>query len=136
MPVLRVDLQVPLLLSGISKRAPQHQAVALRVITQALSALQPAAGGSYSQVTVPGSTAPVKAVQLLPSDPADRQMFLTHALKLLLYQRPSSGGKGLVNTPLGLANAAAAAAGAAGAAGTGAAGAGAGGSPNRCSSQC
>jgi hypothetical protein len=59
-------VQVPLLLSGLSRRSPQHQAVALRVITTALSALQPAAGGSYSQVTVPGCSSPVNAVNLLP----------------------------------------------------------------------
>lgn len=100
---------MPLLLSGLSKRTPQHQAVALRVVTQALSSLQPAPGGSYSQVTVPGCSSPVNAVNLIPVDPVDRQLFLRHALKLLLYQRPSSGGRALIQTPLGLANAATAA---------------------------
>jgi hypothetical protein len=107
---------VPLLLSGISKRAQQHRAVALRVATAALSMLQQAPGGSYSQViakTISSSSSsskPVRAVSLLPPAAEDRAMLLSHALKVMLYQRPSSGSRA-PPTPLGLANAAAAAAG-------------------------
>jgi hypothetical protein len=120
--------QVPLLLSGLSQRPSQQQAVVLRVVMTALSQLQPAPGGTYSQVTVPsprssagqgtgsgGSKPGVRVVisgpSLLPASAADRQAFLGHALKLLLYQRPSrTGGRATQHTPLGLAAAAAAAA--------------------------
>uniref|UniRef100_A0A383W1Y8 Proteasome component Ecm29 N-terminal domain-containing protein n=1 Tax=Tetradesmus obliquus TaxID=3088 RepID=A0A383W1Y8_TETOB len=109
---------VPLLLSGISRRAQQHRAVALRVATAALSLLQQAPGGNYSQVIAvtdkssrssSSSSKPVAAVSLLPPAPEDRAVLLRHALKLMLYQRPSSGSRA-APTPLGLANAAAAAA--------------------------
>jgi hypothetical protein len=98
--------------------------VALRVATAALSLLQQAPGGSYSQVVAvtakasntPGSSSssskPVSAVSLLPPSAEDRAVLLSYALKVMLYQRPSSGNKA-PPTPLGLAIAAAAAAAAA-----------------------
>ena len=58
---------------------------------------------------------------VLPTESTDRQLFLSHCLKLLLYQRPSSGGRVQLQTSLGLANAAAAPAAAAAAAATAAA---------------
>lgn len=97
---------MPLLLTGISTRPAQHKAVALRAVTAALSLLQPAPGGSYSQVVAAGSSTPINAVSLLPPAAADRAVLLSHALKLMLYQRPSSGSRAPA-TPLGLASAAA-----------------------------
>ncbi|KAF6252865.1 proteasome stabiliser ECM29 [Scenedesmus sp. NREL 46B-D3] len=113
---------VPLLLSGVARRPKQHRVVALRVATAALSHLQQAPGGSYSQVVAVTSTTSssasssgssssssraVSAVSLLPTSPEDRALLLSHALKVMLYQRPSSGNMA-PPTPLGLANAAAA----------------------------
>eukprot|EP00878_Enallax_costatus_P020969 GHUV01022185.1.p1 GENE.GHUV01022185.1~~GHUV01022185.1.p1 ORF type:complete len:557 (+),score=262.61 GHUV01022185.1:128-1798(+) len=109
---------VPLLLDGLASRPPQHRAVALRVVTAALALLKPAPAGSYSEVVAaaPAATAagsssstvstPINAPSLLPAAAADRQLLLDHALKVLLYQRPSSGNRAPA-TPLGLANAAA-----------------------------
>jgi hypothetical protein len=102
--------QVPLLLNGLAARPSQQQAVALRVASTALSQLQAAAGGTYGQVKVPGSSSFLDALSLLPAAPVDRQLLLGQALKLMLYQRPSSATRPVVATPLGLASAAAAAA--------------------------
>jgi len=49
---------------------------------------------------VPGWSSPI-AGDLIPVKSADRQLFLRHALKLLLYQFASSGGRGTHPYPLG-----------------------------------
>ncbi|WIA23753.1 hypothetical protein OEZ85_000431 [Tetradesmus obliquus] len=68
---------------------------------------------SSSSSSSSSSSKPVAAVSLLPPAPEDRAVLRRHALKLMLYQRPSSGSRA-APPPLGLANAAAAAAAAAG----------------------
>lgn len=109
-------MQVPLLLDGISQRPAQHVAIAMRIIRGALSLLEPVPGGGPTALRLRGvapaagaaSTSETALARLLPTTRADLDTLLDAALVLLLYQRPSDGGRAA--TPLSAATAAATAA--------------------------
>ncbi|KAG1660153.1 hypothetical protein FOA52_007810 [Chlamydomonas sp. UWO 241] len=120
----RLEALSPLLV-GLSSRPPQHRAICLRLSISALEALAgtstsaalalPAAVSATATTADPGSSASAAhekareaALAKYPflGVPADRDLFLEHVLKFLLYQPRSSVSK--AQTPLQAAAAAAA----------------------------